>query len=303
MRHVEGHFHGLFSFLASGPPPRRLAELLALHRAGIVRFLGPHLELASRTVPSSGGPETAWCGRRAAVDATAAPPRQRPRHRPPRRRAAGLGRAALAARHGFRRNRSRRGAARRRRPGAGRPCRRHRAPAPATSSAPRCRGPSAPEASPGPASTGRASARTTPSPGTCSPSPWQGDRARAPAPRRTDRPAGPRSTCGPRHAHRPQHDPRDTPREGPPPCQLSSSASPPTTTARRRRARSAGALDLAYTAASSPAPTRTTAGTASSSPTTPAPPTRPQAAAHVAGRHRAAQPPASRTGRTLPTRP
>ena len=46
VRHVEGHFHSLFSFLASGPPPRRLAELLALHRAGMVRFLGPDLELA-----------------------------------------------------------------------------------------------------------------------------------------------------------------------------------------------------------------------------------------------------------------
>ena len=30
-RYVEGEFHGFFSFLASGPPPRRLAELLALH--------------------------------------------------------------------------------------------------------------------------------------------------------------------------------------------------------------------------------------------------------------------------------
>jgi uncharacterized NAD(P)/FAD-binding protein YdhS len=45
VRHVEGHFHGLFSFLASGPPPRRLAELLALHRAGVVRFMGPDLDL------------------------------------------------------------------------------------------------------------------------------------------------------------------------------------------------------------------------------------------------------------------
>ncbi|WP_374969334.1 FAD/NAD(P)-binding protein [Terrabacter sp. BE26] len=45
VRHVEGHFHGLFSFLASGPPPRRLAELLALHRAGVVRFLGPDVTL------------------------------------------------------------------------------------------------------------------------------------------------------------------------------------------------------------------------------------------------------------------
>ena len=41
IRELEGRFHGLFSFLASGPPPRRLRELLALHRAGLVRFIGP----------------------------------------------------------------------------------------------------------------------------------------------------------------------------------------------------------------------------------------------------------------------
>lgn len=40
---IEGDFHGLFSFLASGPPPQRLAELLAVHRAGLVRFVGPGL--------------------------------------------------------------------------------------------------------------------------------------------------------------------------------------------------------------------------------------------------------------------
>ncbi|MTD16641.1 hypothetical protein GIS00_22145 [Nakamurella sp. YIM 132087] len=45
VRNVEGTFHGLFSFLASGPPPQRLRELLALHRAGIVRFLGPDLQV------------------------------------------------------------------------------------------------------------------------------------------------------------------------------------------------------------------------------------------------------------------
>lgn len=38
---LERRFHGFFSFLASGPPPRRLAELLALRRAGLLRFLGP----------------------------------------------------------------------------------------------------------------------------------------------------------------------------------------------------------------------------------------------------------------------
>ena len=45
IRYVEGDFHGFFSFLASGPPPRRLAELLALHEAGLVRFAGPELEV------------------------------------------------------------------------------------------------------------------------------------------------------------------------------------------------------------------------------------------------------------------
>lgn len=45
IRFVEGDFHGFFSFLASGPPPRRLAELLALHRAGLVRFAGPDLQI------------------------------------------------------------------------------------------------------------------------------------------------------------------------------------------------------------------------------------------------------------------
>ncbi len=45
---LEGQFHGLFSFLASGPPPRRLAELLALHRAGLVHFAGPELQVTVR---------------------------------------------------------------------------------------------------------------------------------------------------------------------------------------------------------------------------------------------------------------
>jgi len=56
VRHVETEWHGFFSFVASGPPPRRLEELLALHRAGIVRFAGPELEVAldnDRFVPRS----------------------------------------------------------------------------------------------------------------------------------------------------------------------------------------------------------------------------------------------------------
>ena len=46
VRRVETEWHGFFSFVASGPPPRRLEELLALHRAGIIRFAGPDLEVA-----------------------------------------------------------------------------------------------------------------------------------------------------------------------------------------------------------------------------------------------------------------
>jgi len=46
VRKVETEWHGFFSFVASGPPPRRLEELLALHRAGIVRFAGPELDVA-----------------------------------------------------------------------------------------------------------------------------------------------------------------------------------------------------------------------------------------------------------------
>ena len=45
VQHVEGDFHGLFSFLASGPPPRRLDEMLALHRAGLLHFAGPDLQV------------------------------------------------------------------------------------------------------------------------------------------------------------------------------------------------------------------------------------------------------------------
>ncbi|OZM71634.1 adenylate cyclase [Amycolatopsis antarctica] len=37
---VDRWWFGFFSYIASGPPPRRLAELLALQEAGIVTFLG-----------------------------------------------------------------------------------------------------------------------------------------------------------------------------------------------------------------------------------------------------------------------
>ncbi|MCE6996754.1 FAD/NAD(P)-binding protein [Saccharothrix sp. S26] len=40
LRGDDGWWHGFFSSIASGPPPDRLEELLALSRAGVVRFLG-----------------------------------------------------------------------------------------------------------------------------------------------------------------------------------------------------------------------------------------------------------------------
>ncbi|WP_432562705.1 FAD/NAD(P)-binding protein [Kineococcus sp. SYSU DK003] len=43
---VDGWWHGFFSYVASGPPPRRLRELLALADAGVVRFLGGDVHFA-----------------------------------------------------------------------------------------------------------------------------------------------------------------------------------------------------------------------------------------------------------------
>jgi len=43
---LTGWFHGVFSYYASGPPPQRLRELEALSRAGVVRFLGPAIEVS-----------------------------------------------------------------------------------------------------------------------------------------------------------------------------------------------------------------------------------------------------------------
>jgi uncharacterized NAD(P)/FAD-binding protein YdhS len=44
---VSGWWHGFFSYVDSGPPARRLRELLALHEAGYVRFLGPRLQVGT----------------------------------------------------------------------------------------------------------------------------------------------------------------------------------------------------------------------------------------------------------------
>lgn len=44
---VHGWWHGFFSFVDSGPPPHRLRQMLALHRAGLLNFLGPGLEIST----------------------------------------------------------------------------------------------------------------------------------------------------------------------------------------------------------------------------------------------------------------
>jgi len=51
-------FVGFFSYVASGPPPRRLRELLALVRAGIVRFLGADVDVTLR--PADGATPAAF---------------------------------------------------------------------------------------------------------------------------------------------------------------------------------------------------------------------------------------------------
>ncbi|WP_318217937.1 FAD/NAD(P)-binding protein [Streptomyces sp. SCL15-6] len=44
---VGGWWHGFFSYLASGPPAPRLRQLLALSRAGVVRFLGAGMTITA----------------------------------------------------------------------------------------------------------------------------------------------------------------------------------------------------------------------------------------------------------------
>ncbi|MBY4211297.1 FAD/NAD(P)-binding protein [Rhodococcus fascians] len=46
---VEGWLHSFFSFVASGPPPERLEQLLALSRANIVHFLGPDVTFSTES--------------------------------------------------------------------------------------------------------------------------------------------------------------------------------------------------------------------------------------------------------------
>ncbi|AST19356.1 hypothetical protein KIQ_004150 [Corynebacterium glutamicum ATCC 14067] len=42
---IDRSLHNLFSYIASGPPPIRLEQLLALNRAGLVHFLGPDIRI------------------------------------------------------------------------------------------------------------------------------------------------------------------------------------------------------------------------------------------------------------------
>ncbi|EDY58637.1 MULTISPECIES: FAD/NAD(P)-binding protein [Streptomyces] len=42
---IGGRWHGFFSYLASGPPGPRLRQLLALSRAGVLRFVGADMEI------------------------------------------------------------------------------------------------------------------------------------------------------------------------------------------------------------------------------------------------------------------
>ncbi|MFI2374771.1 FAD/NAD(P)-binding protein [Streptomyces sp. NPDC018964] len=44
---LDGWWHGFFSFLASGPPGFRLRQLLALSRAGVVRFVGADIRIGT----------------------------------------------------------------------------------------------------------------------------------------------------------------------------------------------------------------------------------------------------------------
>lgn len=43
--YVEGSFHSLFSFIGNGPPPERIRQIIALHDEGLLRFLGPGLQV------------------------------------------------------------------------------------------------------------------------------------------------------------------------------------------------------------------------------------------------------------------
>jgi uncharacterized NAD(P)/FAD-binding protein YdhS len=47
---LDARFFGFFSYVASGPPPVRLEQLVALSRAGLVEFLGPDMKVTADPV-------------------------------------------------------------------------------------------------------------------------------------------------------------------------------------------------------------------------------------------------------------
>ncbi|WP_245757266.1 FAD/NAD(P)-binding protein [Amycolatopsis xylanica] len=55
---MDGWWHGFFSYYASGPPPRRLEELLALHQAGLVSFAGAEMRITAADGMFVGGSES-----------------------------------------------------------------------------------------------------------------------------------------------------------------------------------------------------------------------------------------------------
>jgi hypothetical protein len=66
---IDGWWWGFFSYYSSGPPPERLQQLLALHRAGVVRFLGPDIWVTSD--PDLGGWRAGSAAGPTVVEATA----------------------------------------------------------------------------------------------------------------------------------------------------------------------------------------------------------------------------------------
>nr|WP_306428137.1 MULTISPECIES: FAD/NAD(P)-binding protein [unclassified Brevibacterium] len=70
---IDTVLHGFFSYIASGPPPERLENLLALHRAGLLRFLGPdlHVEAVAARPGADPGGSAGSCPRHFAASSPA----------------------------------------------------------------------------------------------------------------------------------------------------------------------------------------------------------------------------------------
>jgi len=74
VREIEQRFLPMTSFLTSGPPGQRAEEMLALARAGIVRFLGPGLEITPRADGFVAVTEAATVTARCLIEARLPPP-------------------------------------------------------------------------------------------------------------------------------------------------------------------------------------------------------------------------------------